>query len=142
MKFALMLFMFSSVTYAQSLSPIGIWLVADESAKVEIYQAGETLEGKLVWLKEPNDKAGVAVRDDKNPDESLQSRPLLNLVFLKGFVKHKNENKWVDGTVYDAKSGKTYSGWIKLVDENKMKLRGYVGFSLLGRTEEWTRTTP
>ena len=120
MKFALMLFMFSSVTYAQSLSPIGIWLVADESAKVEIYQAGETLEGKLV----------------------LQSRPLLNLVFLKGFVKHKNENKWVDGTVYDAKSGKTYSGWIKLVDENKMKLRGYVGFSLLGRTEEWTRTTP
>ncbi len=121
-------------------SPVGVWLVADKEAKVELYMNGDVLEGKIVWLAEPNEKDGTAKIDIKNPDKSLVTRPIMNMVFLNGFKKDKRSDKWIDGTIYDAKSGKTYSAWLKLKDDNNMQLRGYVGISLLGRTEEWTRS--
>lgn len=120
-------------------SPIGIWMVPAEDAKIEVYQKGDELEGKIVWLKEPLDKDGKEKTDTKNPDEKLRTTPIMNLVFLKGFKKEKDENKWSGGTVYDAKSGSLYKGWIKPEGDTKLKLRGYVGISLFGRTEEWTR---
>jgi uncharacterized protein (DUF2147 family) len=121
-------------------SPLGIWLVADEDAKIELYQNGEFLEGKIVWLKEP-DKDGKPKVDFKNPDKTLTARPVLNMIFLTGFKKIKDAKKWEDGKIYDAKSGKTYSAWIKLINENKLQLHGYVGISLFGRTDEWTRSS-
>ena len=120
-------------------SPVGIWLVPAGDAKIEVYQKGEELEGKIIWLKEPLDKDGKEKTDTKNPDEKLRNTPIMNLVFLKGFKKEKDENKWSGGTVYDAKSGSLYKGWIKPEGEKILKLRGYVGISLFGRTEEWTR---
>lgn len=120
-------------------SPIGIWMVAKSDAKVEIYQKGEELEGKLIWLKEPTEKDGQDKTDIKNPDENLRSRQILNLVFLKGFKKEKDENKWSGGTIYDVESGKTYKAWFKPEGDQKLKLRGYVGVPMFGRTEEWTR---
>lgn len=130
-------------SYAQEAktesTPIGIWMVPAEDAKVEIYQNGEELEGKITWLKEPLDENGKEKTDSKNPDEKLKATPIMNLVFLKGFKKEKDENKWSGGTVYDAKSGKLYKGWIMPEGEKKLKLRGYVGISLFGRTEEWSR---
>ena len=64
---------------------------------------------------------------------------MLNLVFLRGFKKDSDENKWSGGTIYDAKNGKTYQAWIKMSDEKKMKLRGFIGISLFGRSDEWTK---
>lgn len=122
-------------------SPVGIWLTEEKDSKIEVYQNGDTLEGKIVWLKEPNEADGKAKVDIHNPDEKLKSRPIQNLVFIMGFKKEKDQNKWTDGSVYDPKSGKTYHGWIKLVDEKKLQLRGYVGISLFGRTAEWTRSS-
>ncbi len=121
------------------ISPIGLWMVPEEDAKIEVYQKGDELEGKIIWLKEPLDKDGKEKTDSKNPDENLRSRPIMGLVFLKGFKKEKDENKWSGGTVYDAKSGNLYKGWIKTEGDKKLKLRGYVGISLFGRTEEWAR---
>ena len=120
-------------------SPVGIWLVPEGDAKIEVYQTGDELEGKIIWLKEPLDKDGKEKTDTKNPDEKLRNTPIMNLVFLKGFKKEKDENKWSGGTVYDAKSGNLYKGWIKPEGDHKLKLRGFVGISLFGRTEEWTR---
>lgn len=120
-------------------SSLGIWLVGDKDAKVEIYQNGDNLEGKLVWIKEPTETDGSPKVDKKNPDLTLRARNLIGMVFLKDFKKEKGEDKWSGGTVYDAKTGKTYSGWIKLIDANNLKLRGFVGISLLGRTDEWTK---
>ena len=75
----------------------------------------------------------------KNPDSNLRKQQILGLVFLKNFKKEKNEKKWTGGTVYDAKTGKTYSGWIKLQDEKTIQLRGFVGISLFGRTDVWSK---
>lgn len=120
-------------------SPIGIWLVEAGDAKVEIYRKSDELEGKITWLKEPLDAVGREKTDSKNPDVKLQSQPIMGMIFLKGFKKNKNENKWSGGTIYDAKSGKTYKAWMEPNGEKQLNLRGYVGVSLFGRTEEWMR---
>lgn len=139
MKLILLLIFSSFSVGASELSPVGIWLIGDKKAKVEIYQKDNELEGKVVWMKEPLDEKGEPKLDTKNPDESLRKRPVLNLVFLKGFKKELGENKWSGGTIYDAKNGKTYKAWIKIIDEKNMKLHGYVGISLFGRTDDWTK---
>ena len=50
-----------------------------------------------------------------------------------------NPGKWVGGWAYDPDGGSTYSGQMELADPNTLKLRGYVGIPLFGRTETWTR---
>ncbi len=135
------IFLITQSIFAREISPLGIWLVGDQDAKVELYMNKGNLEGKLVWLKEPLDTNGAPKLDLKNPDSAKQAQQIMGSVFLKNFKKDSSENKWIDGSVYDAKSGKAYSGWIKLKNENKMELRGFIGISLFGRTDEWTRDT-
>ena len=120
-------------------SPLGIWLVGEKDAKIEIYQSGENLEGKIVWLKTPLNPDNTAKLDVKNPDEEQRSRALLGMVLLKDFKKEDTVAKWSGGTVYDGKSGKTYKGWINQKDANNLELRGYVGIPLFGKSDNWTR---
>lgn len=118
---------------------IGQWKTAQGKAVVEIFKQGNKYFGKIIWLAEPNDaETGKPKTDKKNPNENLRSRPLIGLVNLKdfGFVK---ENVWEDGKIYDPKNGKEYSCNMKLSDKNTLQVRGYIGISLLGRTETWTR---
>ena len=75
--------------------------------------------------------------DKNNPDKVLQSRPDLGLELLKDFT-FNGDNVYDDGTIYDPKNGKTYSCKMTL-DGNNLRIRGYVIFSLFGRTEVWTR---
>jgi uncharacterized protein (DUF2147 family) len=58
---------------------------------------------------------------------------------LKDF-KFDGNDEWKGGDIYDPESGKTYRSYMYLKDSNTLKVRGYVGISLLGRTETWTRT--
>ncbi len=120
-------------------SPVGIWIVSSADAKIEIFKKDDELQGKIIWIKEPLDKSGLPKLDVNNPEEKLRTAPILGMVLLKGFSKDEKEKRWSGGTIYDAKSGKTYKAWMQTEGEKKLKLRGYVGISLFGRTEEWTR---
>ncbi len=119
----------------------GIWLNEDKDAHVEIQNRDGKYYGEIVWLKTPIDpETGKARLDDKNPDAVLQKRPLMGLLLLSEFV-FDGDDEWKSGTVYDPKSGKTYSCYMEFTDKtkNKLKVRGYIGISLLGRTTYWTR---
>ena len=118
-------------------SPIGTWTNEEKEARFEIYKCGENLCGKIVWLKEPL-RNGKPKLDDNNPEEKLRSRPIQGMVFMKDFNYDEN-NKWDDGTIYDPKSGKTYSCYMKVLSKEKMEVKGYIGISLIGRTQTWTR---
>lgn len=119
---------------------VGIWLTNGKNpAKVQIYQNGDKYFGKIIHIKEPLDGSGKPKTDIKNPDESLQSTPIINLVLLKDFV-FDGKGEWNKGHIYDPAGGKTYRSYIKLQDWNTMRIRGYIGVSLLGRTETWTRS--
>ncbi len=110
----------------------GIWFTAPKDAKIEIYKESGHYFGKIVWGKETGRK------DDKNPDASLRNRDLMGTVILRNF-EFNGKDKWESGKIYDPNNGKTYSCNIKLKDKNTLEVRGYIGFSLLGRTEIWTR---
>ncbi|KAA9339745.1 DUF2147 domain-containing protein [Hymenobacter busanensis] len=129
----------AGVAAAQSLSPLGVWTNSEKKATFEIYKCGNKLCGKIVSLTVPNDPAtGKPKTDSQNPDPKLRNRPRLGLVFMEGFV-YDSDNKWDDGKIYDPESGKTYSCYMKMLNANTMEVKGYIGFSLIGRSQTWTR---
>lgn len=129
----------NSAGYAQSADAIlGKWINPSGEGQIQVYKKGELFYGKLAWLKSPNDeKTGQPKTDSNNPDKSLQTAPLSGLEILKNF-KHDGNNVYEGGNIYDPKNGKTYSCKMTL-EGNKLKIRGYIGISLLGRSEVWTR---
>ena len=115
----------------------GRWLSGDGDGWIEITLEGDSLVGRIAGS--PNDQPGDAPRyDELNPDPTLRGRPLKGLMIMSGF-RYDTDGRWVDGRIYDPNSGNTYKGTIKQVDANTLKLRGYVGISLFGRTETWIR---
>ncbi|MCX2741810.1 DUF2147 domain-containing protein [Pontibacter anaerobius] len=132
-----MLMLFTSGAWAQKLSPLGVWTNEEGKAQFEIYKCGDKLCGKIVSLKEPL-RNGKPKMDDNNPEKKLRSRPLIGMRFMDGF-EYDGDNKWDDGTIYDPESGKTYSCYMKMTGNNKMEVKGYIGISLIGRTQYWTR---
>ncbi len=117
---------------------IGKWLTSSGDAQILIYPTGSKFSGRIVWLKKPNDNIGKPEIDDKNPDQNLAKRPVIGLEILKGFT-YSNDGVWEGGTIYDPKTGKTYSCKISMIDPNQIHVRGFVGISILGRTETWSR---
>lgn len=117
--------------------PVGSWMNEEKEARFEIFACGTKLCGKITWLKEPL-RNGKPKMDDKNPEAKLRSRPILGMVFMKDFA-YEGNNKWDDGTIYDPKSGKTYSCYMRVTDKDHMEVKGYIGISLIGRTQTWTR---
>jgi uncharacterized protein (DUF2147 family) len=118
---------------------VGVWKTGEGNAMVRIYKNGDKYQGKVVWLKEPIDtETGKPKLDKNHPDESVRSRPVLGLVNIWGFV-YKGDKVWDEGNIYDPKNGNTYSCTIKLESANTLEVRGFIGVSLIGRTDTWTR---
>ncbi|MEM6262093.1 MAG: DUF2147 domain-containing protein [Bacteroidota bacterium] len=121
-------------------SPIGKWkTIDDESGKarsiIEIYDVNGKLHGKVVKLiLEPD--------EEQNPlcDEcsgKKKDQPIIGMEIM--WDLEKDGDQWEDGEIMDPDNGKTYSCYIKLENENKLEVRGFLGFSLLGRTQYWYR---
>jgi uncharacterized protein (DUF2147 family) len=117
---------------------LGVWYNTEKSAKIEIYKCGDKFCGKIIWLKEPHDASGKPKVDKENPDEALKSRPVMGMNLLSNF-EYSGDNEWEEGEIYDPENGKTYSCIMSLEDSGELKVRGYIGFSLMGRTVVWTR---
>ena len=115
---------------------VGKWYTQDKDAHVEIFKEGEVYHGKMVWLKEPTENGKPKV-DKNNTDKAKRDRPILGMRLLSDFV-HDGDT-WEDGTIYDPRNGKSYSCTIKLLDKDKIEVRGYVGIAAFGKTVEWTR---
>ena len=132
-------YLISSVLFAQNADAVlGVWKNGEGTGMVQIYKKGEKYYGKIVWLKVPNDADGKPRTDVNNPEPKLQSRTIKGLENLRDFV-YKGQNKWEDGRVYDPKNGNDYSCEMKLIDDNTLEVRGFIGVSLFGRTDVWKR---
>ena len=122
---------------AQSENAIlGIWYNTEKTAQVEILKKGSTFIGKIVWLKDPNPGGKPAI-DKSNTDPKLKSRPLMGLNLLDGL--RFSDGIWEEGTIYDPKTGKTYSCQLSIKSPEILEVKGYIGFSLIGRTVQWTK---
>jgi uncharacterized protein (DUF2147 family) len=85
---------------------IGTWLNQEATGKITLYKENGKYFGKLVWLREPNDKvSGLPRTDVENPDAKLKSTPLIGLVNMKDFT-FDGKDEWSGGTIYDPKTEK------------------------------------
>ncbi|MCP4552453.1 MAG: DUF2147 domain-containing protein [Bacteroidetes bacterium] len=118
---------------------IGTWLNEDEDAHIQITKRDNQFFGKVSWIKDPIDSdTGEAKLDKLNPDESLRSRPKLGLEIFTSF-NFNGDDRWDNGKIYNPKSGKTYKCYIELRGIDKIKIRGFIGATILGKTTYWTR---
>ena len=131
------LFMAGNVCAQDADAILGGWYTKDSKALVEIYKCGDLYCGKIVWLKEPLDEDGNEKLDDNNPDESKRTNKIIGLNLVSNF-KFKKKNRWAGGTIYDPDNGKTYSCKMTL-NGDKLKVRGFIGISLIGRTQVWSK---
>ena len=130
-------FISRTLSFAQADQVEHLWYNTEKSAKIQIYKAVDgKFYGKIVWLKEPN-RDGKPKTDIHNPDDKRHNDPVIGLLILKKFDKD-GEHGYENGTIYDPKNGKTYKCKMTL-EGNELHVRGYIGFSLLGRTELWTK---
>lgn len=132
----------SAIQAQQQLSPtlqaaVGHWQAINDEGKpnghVETYMAGGKLFGKVTQLR-PGAAPGelcVKCRGD------LKNQPILGLVVIRDF--QPDGEGWSGGMVVDPDNGKEYKGKLWTTGHDQLHLRGFVGFSLLGRTQTWTR---
>ena len=122
----------------EAQSVLGKWhsIDPDTGAKesiIEVYEKGGKIYGKIIQILKEEDKDKTCIEcTGKDKDQ-----PIEGLVIVRGLSKDGDE--WTDGKILDPKNGKLYKCYISLENENKLKLRGYIGFSLIGRTEYWYR---
>ncbi|MFA7279205.1 MAG: DUF2147 domain-containing protein [Sterolibacterium sp.] len=120
----------------------GLWVDHREGdqRKVAVWIADceNLLCGHVYWLKKPLSAQGQPKRDKHNPDAALRDRPLCGLKILSGF-RRVTESTWGGGQIYNASDGRTYSSTISLESDGSLRIRGYVGISLFGKTVEWVR---
>lgn len=126
---------------------VGYWMVDSRDAVIQLQPDGDRYEGRIAWLKQatygPQDGPqldGKPVTDRENPDQSQRSRPLLGLRMLWDLRYDADDHKWRDGRVYNSDDGRTYHCELWMDGPNRLKVRGYVGFSLFGGTTTWSRT--
>lgn len=119
-------------------SILGVWLTGEGKAQIEIYKKGNKYFGKIVWMIEPLEADGSTKKDNNNPDEKLRNRTIQGLEILRAF-EYEGDNEWVDGKIYDPESGSDYSCKMTLRKDGKLDVRGFIGISLFGRTDVWTR---
>jgi uncharacterized protein (DUF2147 family) len=107
----------------------GLYWSPKKDAKIEIYKKGDLYFGKSVWVATP-------AKDIKNPEKALQTREVPGIELLSCFSF--KDGIYSGGTIYDPESGKTYDCKMNLIG-NILKVRGYIGISLFGRTENFER---
>lgn len=134
----LLLILFLTASLAQSQNITGKWYSIDPDTNekesiIEIYQQNNKVFAKIISLLKDEDKGKVCDQcTGKDKD-----KPIEGLIIIKGLSKDGDE--WNDGKILDPKNGKYYKCYITLEEKNKLKIRGYIGFSLIGRTEYWFR---
>lgn len=117
---------------------VGVWANSDKIMKVKIEKIGSHYFGKLIWLEKPNEPDGSIKLDKHNPDPTLRKVPFIGLRVMKD-MKYRGDGVYGGGTLYDPEKGKTYGCKITLVSIDEANIRGYIGVSLLGKTEKFTR---
>jgi uncharacterized protein (DUF2147 family) len=101
-------------------NPTGIWLDQSGRGAVEITQCGDSICGHVVWVKDSGDSGGCGLQ-------------------IIGSAKRTGEGVWDDGWIYSPEDDKKYDVELKTIDENKLRVKGYMGTKLFSETMIWKR---
>jgi uncharacterized protein (DUF2147 family) len=134
--FTTLLFALSITINGQSI--FGKWNSTNEETGnidsiIEVYEKDGKAFAKVIEIKGSARKNAVC---EKCEDEN-KNKPILGLNILTGLEKNKDE--WSGGNILDPRNGRIYNCYIKLIKPNKLKIRGYIGLALFGKTAYWER---
>lgn len=127
--------------FADITSPVGVWQTIDDKTNkprsiVQIWQQDNELRGKILKIYY---QPGEGEKDVcKKCTGVNHNKPILGMTIIWGMSKQDDD--WKGGKILDPKNGKTYSCKMTLIEGGQqLKVRGYIGTPLLGRTQIWIR---
>lgn len=124
---------------ADMTSAVGDWLTIDDKtgkpkSVVRISQVGKELRGSVLKIIDPADRDAVC----EKCKSSNKDKPIMGMVILWGLKK--GGDGWTGGTILDPENGKSYKAKMALTaGGKKLNVRGFIGISLMGRTQTWVR---
>ena len=137
-----------STASAQQGTVMGTWLSESGVAQIKIGPCPDAASGPIcgfvVNLINPRGPDGAAVApeaatDYRNENPALRTRKVTGMPLIWGFKQAAQPNTFEDGKIYNGEDGKTYSANISLQPDGKLRLRGFVGTPMFGKTQLWTR---
>ena len=138
-------FMFA-IAHAAEISletPVGYWKTIDDvtgkpKSIVQIWKTNDNiLMGKVVKIFSKNNHADQTKKCEACKGD-LHGQPIVGMVILSGLTA--KQNQWKNGKILDPENGKSYSCAMHTIDHGKkLDVRGFIGLSLLGRTQTWER---
>jgi uncharacterized protein (DUF2147 family) len=126
------IFALGSAGAAEAGDPRGVWMIENKAA-VRIFDCGDALCGRIVWLGEPRDAMGKPKRDRQNPDPSLRDRALCGLDVLTGL--QGGSQGWQGGSFYNPQDGHRYGASMRMQSDDEMVARFFVGMPILGKNK-------
>ncbi len=136
------LIMKTAIVASAQMTPIGIWNSVDEktkkvTAEIRVSEVDGVLIGRIQRDLDPKAKPGdlcTTCKDDR------KGQPTIGLEIIRGAQKSEGKDVWEGGTIMDPEDGTVYKLKMTPIDDGKkLQVRGFVGFSLLGRTQTWQR---
>jgi uncharacterized protein (DUF2147 family) len=129
---------FTTTGFSQTI--FGAWNSFDEETNrlesvIEVYEKDYQAFAKITKITNLENQGATCI----NCSGKRKNAPILGMNILTGLQKEGDE--WSGGKILDPKNGKEYKCYIQLLDENTLKIRGYIGFSVFGRTAIWKRAT-
>ena len=139
--FTVLVFLLGSPAWAQDASPAGVWKSIDDKTKKErsiirIAEVNGELEGVVEKIyDQPGDDPAHLCKECKG---DLKDKPIVGMKILWGLKK--DGASWTGGEILDPKNGRVYSAKITpSADGKSLNVRGFIGVSLIGRTQTWLR---
>jgi uncharacterized protein (DUF2147 family) len=125
---------------AHAIDPVGVWLTEDGEARVQIFNCGQALCGKIISLKEPNEpETGQPKLDKFNKDSDRRALPIVGLQIMSDLKPAGRPDRW-EGTLYNPEEGNTYRGVLTIRGARGLELQGCVFAGLICKSEVWKRT--
>ncbi len=139
-KYYLLIFILCITIPSFSQTIFGKWNSFNEETNkvesvIEVYEKDSKAFAKIISIKDPSRSSAKCVECSGK----RKNAPILGMNILTGL--NKDGNEWSGGKILDPKNGKEYKCYIQLLDKNTLKLRGYIGFSVFGRTAIWKRAS-
>jgi len=139
-------YLFPALVFGQENAMAGRWKTIDD-------KTGKEKSIVLIWIDESGNLNGKIEKLFRNPDEDQnpvcdkcsgtnKNAPMSGMQILWGFTPNhkKNNNVWNSGNILDPKTGVIYNCNLAINDSgDRLEVRGYMGISLIGRTQTWVR---
>lgn len=142
MKFSfitLSIFLLLSIQFVESKTPpdqiLGKWISEEGDFIVDIYKVGNKFNARLIWFDTTDTDLNLETSTDcKNPDADLRKRKLVGMEVLQNLIYNLKNNKFEDGTIYDASTGKGWTAFAYLNPKELLIIKAYWQFKFISRT--------